>query len=189
MKERLAIYIDFHNVLGQRNKKYKLGRAQMVSSDWKNLITNLIRLYAKASQIPESEFGMTWTISCYSLDQMPRRKESEYKFSERMKGIATINGLIIKEQGKRKNSKKESGVDTYIISQMLLAAKRNLYDTAILVTNDNDYTPSVEILQLRYNKRVIQADYQNPLSAHAYLRNACFGNLDLNQLDEHFNFK
>ena len=72
----------------------------------------------------------------------------------------------------------EKGVDTALVTDLIQAAMDNLVDDAILISNDADFVPAVELIQNRTTTRVIHAG----IRSGRQLQNACWSHV---VLDEH----
>lgn len=77
-------------------------------------------------------------------------------FNRTIKGSAhnperTADGLIKSE---------EKGVDTSIVTDMLVHASNDVYDIAVLFSDDSDYVPAVTAAQNHFNKRIIHAGFR-----------------------------
>ncbi|MBK9961577.1 MAG: NYN domain-containing protein [Saprospiraceae bacterium] len=185
-KERISIFIDFHNLVGAWNIHFKKTKGQVPAEAWTNLNQSLLKLYAHAARVELNQLIHKISLVCYSADQNPARDKGNFLFARRMSKISHTQGMIFHQQPRKEKTQNESGVDSFLVSHMLLGAKRHLFDTAILVSHDNDYAPAVEIIRSKYNSKVIQAAYYNELSEFAILRATCYGQLDLGTLDENF---
>jgi len=54
----------------------------------------------------------------------------------------------------------EKGVDTSIAIELFHYALDNIYDSAILISNDEDFVPAIEFIQRRGN-HIIHAGFKN----------------------------
>lgn len=68
----------------------------------------------------------------------------------------------------------EKGVDTSIAIELFHYALDNLYDKAILVSNDEDFVPAIEYIQRRGN-HIIHAGFKNQGFA---VKKACWDHID-----------
>lgn len=53
----------------------------------------------------------------------------------------------------------EKGVDTSIVTELFEGAINNSYDTGMLVSNDSDLVPAIEMIQDRLNKQIIHVGF------------------------------
>ena len=61
--------------------------------------------------------------------------------------------------GNRYSRVVEKGVDTSIVTELFEGAINNSYDIAILISNDSDLVPSIEMIQDRLNKQIIHVGF------------------------------
>ena len=71
----------------------------------------------------------------------------------------------------------EKGVDTALVTDLIQAAMDNLFDDAILISNDADFVPAVELIQNRTTTRVIHAG----IRSGRQLQNACWSHVVLDE--------
>jgi uncharacterized LabA/DUF88 family protein len=74
----------------------------------------------------------------------------------------------------------EKGVDTSIAIELFHFALDNVYETAILISNDEDFVPAVEYIQRRGNK-IIHAGFKNQ---GITLKKACWDHIDFEDIME-----
>ena len=72
----------------------------------------------------------------------------------------------------------EKGVDTSIAIELFHYALDNVYDTAILISSDEDFVPAVEYIQRRGN-HIIHAAFKNQGFA---LKKACWDHIDFEDI-------
>lgn len=72
------------------------------------------------------------------------------------------------------------GDDVKMSNTLLMGAVENLYDTAVIVTGDEDFIDSVNIVRKKYKKRVENAYF--PRSSSSNLRKACDACINLNKI-------
>lgn len=68
----------------------------------------------------------------------------------------------------------EKGVDTSIVSDLFDGAINDAYDVAVLISNDLDFVPPVQMIQDRLQKQVVHVGFK---SGGHHLRTACWGHL------------
>ena len=73
----------------------------------------------------------------------------------------------------------EKYVDTSLVADMLFAAFKDRFDVAILITNDTDFSPCINILQELYGKKVILLTFKG---GNKNLRAICYGHMYLENL-------
>jgi uncharacterized LabA/DUF88 family protein len=72
----------------------------------------------------------------------------------------------------------EKGIDTSIAIELFHFALDNVYDTAILISDDQDFVPAVEYIQRRGNK-IFHAGFKNRAFT---LRKACWAHIDFEDI-------
>jgi uncharacterized LabA/DUF88 family protein len=55
----------------------------------------------------------------------------------------------------------QKGVSTDIVTALFEGAINNSYDIAVLISNDADYVPAIDLLQNRLNKEIIHVGFDN----------------------------
>lgn len=80
------------------------------------------------------------------------------------------------ESGHETSRERERGVDTWIVSDLVRLAMNDLYDVAVLASNDADLVPAVEMLQSRLDRPVIHLGL---IGERPLIRAACWGHVDL----------
>ena len=192
-RERISIFIDFPNLSGSWKRAFgKKPKEHIPEDGWSYLNSSLLTLYSLTSRVPLKKLDHKITHICYPLLDDDSRSKHEYNFYKKVVSLSTEYGYVWKAQPKGlvENSYtshlKEKGVDSFIVCQLMIGAKKGLYDTAILVSNDNDYVPAVEIVQNKYKCKVIQGAYIDLMAENAYLRGICYGHIDFNKLNEKF---
>jgi len=76
------------------------------------------------------------------------------------------------------------GDDVQLAQDLLLGAFDNLYDMAIIVSEDEDFVPVISTLKKRFNKEIINAYLRS--SSSYKLRNICNFSIKLNKLVSKF---
>ncbi len=72
----------------------------------------------------------------------------------------------------------EKGVDTSIAIELFHYAIDKIYDTAILISNDEDFVPAIEFIQRRGN-HIIHAAFKNQGFA---VKKACWAHIDFEDI-------
>lgn len=89
-------------------------------------------------------------------------------------------------EGHTTTSYREKGVDTKIACDMLSLAMRDLYDIALVLSDDADLIPSVECVQDVLDKKVIHVGFKGPKLSGSQIRSAAWAHilLDPDQIKE-----
>lgn len=179
---RIAILIDRENLFESLNQKKPqiLDDGFLPIAVWSEFNQMLLKLVAEQSNLEEPRHMGTWMFVSKRVDlhgELNKAElEQERKFLDQMKAVDSLYGFIIKYGiGYKKGDKLHSkGVDVNLVCQMLVGAFEDKYDICVLVSDDDDFIPAVEIVQNFYGKQVYHAGFQGDR-----LRAACYGNVDL----------
>lgn len=199
MKElRIAIFIDYHNTISELNrqieKKYeyikehksaplykyiisnkgeKKSISYLKSIVWKNF--NDVVLKNLSRKKPSSSFDHVGTYITLGIRKVKNIKYKDKKLYDKLREISLLDGFIVHFELSRENqygSPKEYGVDSNIACQMLLGAFKDHYDIAVLVSNDQDFIPAIELVQNSYGKKIYH------LGPGKHLKTASYGSID-----------
>lgn len=91
-------------------------------------------------------------------DDAPRL-EKELLNQEYLKEVDSLQGFIIR-YGFKSYRKEPKATDTHLVCQMLIGAFQDEYDVCILVSDDDEFIPPIELVQNMFGKRVIHAGFQ-----------------------------
>lgn len=72
------------------------------------------------------------------------------------------------------------GDDVKMSNTLLMEAVDNLYDTAIVISGDEDFIDSINIVRKRYKKKIVNAYFSKTSSSN--LRKACDFTINLNKI-------
>ena len=72
------------------------------------------------------------------------------------------------------------GDDVKLSNNLLMGAVDNLYDTAIIISGDEDFVDSIRIVRKKYKKKIGNAYFSKSSSSN--LRKACDFTINLNKL-------
>ena len=190
MSYKVAIFIDFNNMLWDYQNSFKSGtHSQIPERAWQNFNYGIFFLLSVLFKNPIIKFSHVFSHVVYSVSNESKRTKGAMLFSRKMKKIFSEPGFLINELPRKRGTKSESGVDIFLACNMLTGAKKDFYDIAVLASRDNDFIPVVEMVQNKYFKKVIQLAYFNEKSEFPFLRSVCYGNIDLGDLDNEFKIK
>lgn len=79
------------------------------------------------------------------------------------------------------------GDDVKMSNTLIMGAVDNLYDTAIVVSGDEDFIDSISLVKKRYEKRIENAYFSRSSSAN--LRNVCDFTINLNKIITKIEYK
>lgn len=177
---RVAIFVDQENLISYLNKpKLNILEDKFIPIRvWSKFNQEMLGLTSQRSGLTDLKHMGTWMFVSKRVDLHNERDSEELKlesrFLEHMKQVDSLFGFIIKYGiGYRTQSGLSSkGVDVNLVCQMLVGAFENEYDICILVSDDDEFIPSIEIVQNFYGKQVYHAGFEPDR-----LRAACFGNI------------
>jgi len=121
----------------------------------------------------------------------PRPSDADLKYEHWLKFILDqLPGYTVKhslrqarvskcEQGHKFTHYVEKGVDTRIACDMLAAAIRGAYDIAVVISDDADLLPSVEVVQDVLDRHVVHVGFKK---SGEHLRSAAWGHILLDGL-------
>jgi uncharacterized LabA/DUF88 family protein len=170
--ERIAIFIDGSNLyhsLKKINEKI----------DFDKLIKNLVGIRELTN--------VFYYTANLNIGEDEKRYWEHKKFLEELKNIPKFNVVLCNlkkinlEDGKFKYVIK--GDDARLIHDFIVGAYENLYDTAIIVSGDEDFEPMIKTAQKK-GKKVGNAYFRS--SSSSLLRNSCNFSICIDKNIENF---
>ena len=168
--ERVMIFIDgsnfWHGLVGILGEDARLGTN--IRLDYRAFFDRLVGPQRRPIQ------AHYYVIQLRQADNPARYAGQQRFFSylERLPHVSLHRGRVVNRSREREcpfchhayvhEYQIEKGVDVQLAVHMLAAAYDNLFDIAILVSNDGDFAPAVVEVQ-RLRKRVENADFPNRL--------------------------
>ncbi len=134
--ERVCVFIDGNNFyfgLKRNNRATRVDYYQLCSA----LVgpeRKLVRSFYYNVAYDQKNFPEKAKIQQPFLDSLDRTPYLETR----------LGRMVLNHD---KNSYHEKGVEVMLSSEMVFYAARNLYETAILVTEDDDYSPIMELVK------------------------------------------
>ena len=121
----------------------------MVFVDGSNLFWSMRRIDLKIDfyKLVSQLVGDRFLVRPYyysSISVPPNERQIKFHQALKYQGFTVVSKPLISRQVGRKKVFIEKGVDIALVTDMLVAAFRDLYDTAILVSGDNDYASVVD---------------------------------------------
>jgi len=192
---KVIIFVDFWNLqIGWNEYHKRLGTGKTVPIPWENTLPQVLLEQTGGNSI----YNGTHVYA--SINPSSPKDRGLHSFLQRMQLFPGYK-VIIKE---RKPAKKikctneschkeiilcphcsskivrtvEKGVDTSIAIELFHYALDNIYNTAILISNDEDFVPAIEFIQRRGNK-IIHAGFKNEGIA---VKQACWSHIDLEDI-------
>lgn len=191
--ERVAIYIDRKNFQKSYSENgFRLNSDGYIPFEvWERLNSNIITIYDEKSNADGKKNHShehfthhlgTWLFVSERTDFLSMKRvnqrvlDKEKKFLDFMKSVDSLYGFNIKYGARISDGHKVriKGVDVNIVCHMMHNAFQNHYDVAILVSDNEEFTPAVEMVQDEFGKQVYHMGF-----AADRLRATCFGNIPL----------
>ena len=107
----------------------------------------------------------------------------EQNFLKAILKLDSLYGYIVRYGIKSTSNNKIKGVDVHLVCQMLVGAFQDEYDTCILVSDDPEFIPAIEIAQNFYKRRIFHAGFEKGI-----LRAACYGSIPFGKENNTINF-
>ncbi|MBR9701313.1 NYN domain-containing protein [Candidatus Pacearchaeota archaeon] len=171
-KERVAIFIDgsnFYYSTAKKGKKVKFNKlANELVGD-----RELVNVYYYGAPLDiKTDAKKYWAHHRFlnMLKEIPKFK------------VILCNLKKIKSGGDFVYIVK--GDDVKLSNNLLMGAVDDLYDTAIVVSGDEDFVDSIKIVRERYKKKVENAYFSRSSSSN--LRKACDSTINLNKILKRF---
>ncbi|MFH1608343.1 MAG: NYN domain-containing protein [archaeon] len=168
-EERVAIFIDGSNLY---HSTKQLGVVDKIN--FKKLVDELV-----GERILIRVFYYNASLDI-SVNQKTYWKQQ--KFFEILRNIPKFKVIICKSRKSKRDGKikyEVKGDDTHLVSDFVGEAYENLYDTAIIVSGDEDFISPIERVR-RLGKRIENAYFSSSSSYN--LRNACDSSIHLNKI-------
>lgn len=175
---KIALFVDYENFTSGYERTFE-GK-QMTFDIWESLNDCILSRYRSTFPFDET-IDHTGTWLTIGVREFPKKYDKE--LLQHLHQLDCINRFIIK-YGIRDRRGKEKGVDTELVCQMLHMAFHKNYDTCIILSDDSDFIPAVNMIQ-SYGLRAIQAGFNR----YSRLRAACFGNLKMEEANENLRFE
>lgn len=173
-KERVAIFIDGSNLY------HSLRNLGMDRIDFQKLI----RLLTKSNHL----ISTFYYNASLNRGVNERKYWKQQKFFDELRKIPDFKVILCKlRKHKRKNGDYEfdvKGDDVHLAVDLVSGAYENLYDTAIIVSGDEDFVPAIKKVQ-KLGKKVVNAYFK--ISSSASLKKTCNDCIYLNKIAKHFN--
>jgi uncharacterized LabA/DUF88 family protein len=120
-------------------------------------------------------FDHVGTYITLGIRKMNNTRYKDKRLYDKLREISLLDGFVVHFELSRENqhgNPKEYGVDANIACQMLLGAFKDHYDIGVLVSNDQDFIPAIELVQNSYGKKIYH------LGPGAHLKTVCYGSID-----------
>ncbi|MEK6862149.1 MAG: NYN domain-containing protein [Nanoarchaeota archaeon] len=168
-KERVAIFIDGSNFY-HSSKKLKISDKVNFQKLANELIGNreLVKVFYYNSPL--------------DISVNPKIYWKQQKFFDMLRKIPKFEVVLCKQRKVTRNGKTEyevKGDDTHLVSDLVGEAYENLYDTAIIVSGDEDFISPIKRVR-KLGKKIENAWFSSSSSFN--LRNACDNSIHLNKL-------
>jgi len=168
-KERVAIFIDGSNLY------YSLKDLRLRKVDFKRMLGALTK-----NKLLISAFYYNASLN---IKVNPKTYWEQQKFFNELRKIPDFNVILCKlREHKRKNGNyifDVKGDDVHLAVDLVSGAYEDLYDTAIIVSGDEDFVPAIKKAQ-KLGKKIINAYFKS--SSSASLKKTCDDFIYMNDL-------
>lgn len=168
-KERVAIFIDgsnFYHSSRKLNVVDKINFQKMINELVKN--RSLVKVFYYNSSL--------------DISVNPKIYWKQQKFFNILRKIPKVEVILCKQRKVVRNGKADyevKGDDTHLVSDLVGEAYENLYDTAIIVSGDEDFISPIKRVR-KLGKKIENAWFSSSSSFN--LRNACDSSIHLNKI-------
>lgn len=166
--ERVAIFIDGSNFYHSTAKKGK-------KVNFQRLINELIG--------DKKLVNVYYYVAPLDFETNPKKYWKHQKFLNILKKIPKFNVVLCNlKKLKKKDGSFEfvvKGDDALLICDLIMGAVKDLYDTAIIVSGDEDFAPVIKIVQ-ELRKKVGNAYFKS--SSSQALRQVCNFSIPLDKI-------
>ena len=169
LKERVSIFIDGSNFYHSTAKKGKRVNFQKLIDE---LVGNreLINVF--------------YYVAPLDIEANEDKYWSHQRFINKLRQILKFKVVLCTLKKIKIDGKKYiyvvKGDDVKLSNNLLMGAVDNLYDTAIVISGDEDFIDSIEIVRKRYKKSVGNAYFSRSSSSN--LRKACDFSVNINKI-------
>ncbi|MDA8084015.1 MAG: NYN domain-containing protein [Nitrospiraceae bacterium] len=191
---KIKIFIDFWNLQLSWNEYHeRIGSSSRVQIPWRTMPQVLCNHLGQGSEY----FGTHVYASINPKNHKDRKLRSFLQTMDMFPGYKVIvkerkpaKAIKCTDEGCRKAITHcphcgkelirtvEKGVDTSIAIELFHYALDNVYDKAILISNDADFVPAIEYIQRRGN-HIIHAGFKNQAFE---IKKACWDHIDLENI-------
>ena len=169
-KERVMAFIDGSNLY------YSLKDIKVKKINFKKLLSILTK-----DKLLISTFYYNASLD---ISQNEKTYWEQQKFFNFLRKIPDFNVVLCRMRKHKQNGKISfdvKGDDVYLAVDLVSGAYENLYDTAIIISGDEDFVPAIQKAQ-KLGKRVINAYFKSTSSN--YLKHLCDESFCLNNIIE-----
>lgn len=130
-----------------------------------------VSVYASVHPCPNGDQGRESNRAFWLQSVLDQMEGYTVKVSTRQAVEEVCN------EGHRTTAYREKGVDTKIACDMLSLAMRDLYDIALVLSDDADLIPSVECVQDVLDKKVIHVGIKGPRPTGGQIRSSAWAHI------------
>lgn len=168
-KERVAIFIDGSNLYHSSKKLDVIDKI-----NFQKLINELVG--------NRELMKVFYYNSPLDISVNPKIYWKQQKFFDMLRKIPKVEVILCKQRKVNRDGKliyEVKGDDTHLVSDLVGEAYENLYDTAVIVSGDEDFISPIKRVR-RLGKKIENAYFSSSSSFN--LRNACDGSIHLNKI-------
>ncbi len=170
VKERISIFIDGSNFYYSTSKKG-------IKIDFTKLLKELVG--------NEGELiNAYYYVAPLDIEAGEEKYWAHQRFLNKLREIPKFNVVLCNLKKIKSNDGNYvyivKGDDVKLSNNLLMGAVDNLYDVAIIISGDEDFINSINIIKKRYKKKVGNAYFSKSSSLN--LRRACNFTINLNKI-------
>lgn len=168
-KECIVIFIDGSNFYHSSKKLNVVDKV-----NFQKLINELVR--------DRELIKVFYYNAPLNLGVNPKIYWKQQKFFNVLRNIPKVEVILCKQRKIKRNGKFEyevKGDDTHLVSDLVGEAYENLYDTAIIVSGDEDFVSPIKRVR-KLGKKIENAWFSSSSSFN--LRNACDHSIHINKI-------
>lgn len=168
-KERVAIFIDGSNLYHSSKKLDVIDKI-----NFQKLINELVG--------NRELMKVFYYNSPLDISVNPKIYWKQQKFFDMLRKIPKVEVILCKQRKVNRDGKliyEVKGDDTHLVSDLVGEAYENLYDTAVIVSGDEDFISPIKRVR-RLGKKIENAYFSSSSSFN--LRNACDRSIHLNKI-------
>jgi uncharacterized LabA/DUF88 family protein len=152
--EKFANFLAKGRIFADEGKRFYAATVRDKNDEYENIkiIAKQTKLFTNLTEIEKK-----WIIKSSKL----KTRTENIKIDSRVTNFRNILKRGIEEiQYKRS---REKGIDVKIAVDLIIGATDDKYDTAILVSSDTDLVPALDLVRLRFRKKIEYVGFSIPI--------------------------
>lgn len=180
LPRRVAVFVDLDNVVSSYNDHFS------ARIHWNSFNQRLLTLCKDSLPLlfrgVEPILVETRVFTGVQNPNDYARLPPDLKKIDKMEGFVVKYGIMQQYTSKNGNTTwKQKAVDTELVCNMVRGAYSDLYDVAVLTSDDKDFLPVVELVQDVFGKPVVCVSFEDSM-----LRARCYGHIPMERKGKYF---